>query len=165
MRPPSIATLLIAIAASAAAVSCGQGRSASGPTGNPWRPDQLLKPAKLAADLASHAEPRPVVLFVGFPLPWTGGHIPGAIYVGPASKPDGLAKLDKVVSRLAHDEFIVLYCGCCPLRVCPNVRPAFRDLQELGFTEVHVLDLPRDFPKDWTAKGFPTEKGPPPSEG
>lgn len=54
---------------------------------------------------------------------------------------------------------IVLYCGCCPWRDCPNIRPAFRVFRELGFTRVKVLYLPASFAQDWVEKGFPVEKG------
>jgi hypothetical protein len=34
---------------------------------------------------------------------------------------------------------VVIYCGCCPLDKCPNVRPAFTLLKTMGFTNLHVL--------------------------
>ena len=40
---------------------------------------------------------------------------------------------------LPKASFIVLYCGCCPWNHCPNVGPAFKQLRDLGFTNVKVL--------------------------
>jgi hypothetical protein len=42
---------------------------------------------------------------------------------------------------------------------CPNSRPAFAALRDLGFTKLRVLDLPTSFEVDWADKGFPYDKG------
>ena len=42
---------------------------------------------------------------------------------------------------------------------CPNVRPAFKALQDLGFKNVRVLLLPANFATDWADKGLPYNKG------
>jgi len=52
----------------------------------------------------------------------------------------------------------VIYCGCCPLERCPNIRPAFVALRQMGFTNVRVLLLPNSFEADWAGKGLPYEK-------
>ena len=41
---------------------------------------------------------------------------------------------------------------------CPNVRPAFEALNDLGYNNVKVLDIPKDFEHNWKDKGFPTSK-------
>jgi hypothetical protein len=41
---------------------------------------------------------------------------------------------------------------------CPNIRPAFQALTEMGFTHLQVLAIPQDLERDWVAKGFPVEK-------
>jgi hypothetical protein len=40
---------------------------------------------------------------------------------------------------------------------CPNIRPAFQTLNDLGYTNVHILDLPSNFRADWMEKGYPVE--------
>jgi thiosulfate/3-mercaptopyruvate sulfurtransferase len=52
-----------------------------------------------------------------------------------------------------------LYCGCCPLQRCPNLKPAFLILRDIGFTNLRVLLLPNDFNTDWIEKGYAVEKG------
>jgi thiosulfate/3-mercaptopyruvate sulfurtransferase len=54
---------------------------------------------------------------------------------------------------------IIVYCGCCPWEKCPNIRPAFKELQNLGFTHVKALYIASNFGVDWVDKGYPTEKG------
>jgi rhodanese-related sulfurtransferase len=87
------------------------------------------------------------------------GHIPGSQYAGAASRPEGLAALKKLAAKLPRDQRIVVYCGCCPWDDCPNVRPAFRALKEMGFANLKVLDIPERLGDDWTAKGYPVVKG------
>jgi len=45
-----------------------------------------------------------------------------------------------------------------PDEVCPNIRPAFKTLQSLGFKNIRVLLLPQDFATDWRTKAFPTTR-------
>ena len=87
------------------------------------------------------------------------GHIPGSQYAGAAAKAEGLAALKKLVANLPRNQEIVIYCGCCPWDDCPNIRPAFQALKEMGFTNLKVLDIPERLGDDWTAKGFPIVKG------
>ncbi len=137
--------------------------AAQAAAGEPWRTDQVIEPAALAKELSGSGPEKVTVLYVGYPLLYAGGHIPGARYLGPASKPAGLEALRASVKDLPRDAGIVLYCGCCPWNVCPNIRPAFRLLAELGHANVRVLDIPVNFPRDWTGKGLPVEKGSAPS--
>jgi len=53
---------------------------------------------------------------------------------------------------------LVVYCGCCPWDKCPNIRPAFHELQTLGFANAKTLLLPHNFQSDWVAKGLPIER-------
>jgi hypothetical protein len=41
---------------------------------------------------------------------------------------------------------------------CPNVRPAYKRLKDLGFTRVRVLILPTNFQTDWAARGYAVER-------
>jgi hypothetical protein len=73
--------------------------------------------------------------------------------------PQGLADLRKWANALPRSADIVVYCGCCPLAHCPNIRPAFSALQKMGFTHLRVLLIPNDFAHDWVAAGYPVSKG------
>jgi len=68
--------------------------------------------------------------------------------------------LKSAVAGLPKDSDIVLYCGCCPMDHCPNLRPAFRALKELGFTHVRALNIATNMQTDWYAQNYPTEAGP-----
>ncbi len=96
---------------------------------------------------------------VGPRLLYNGNHIRGATFAGPAGTAAGLALLKEAVAGVGKSEKIVLYCGCCPMDHCPNIRPAFIALRDAGFKDVRIVDIPMNLPTDWTAKGFPVEKG------
>jgi hypothetical protein len=64
-----------------------------------------------------------------------------------------------VVRNIPRQHAVVVYCGCCPFDRCPNVRPAFRTLKELGFEHVSVVHLPTNLHTDWVEKGYPTTRG------
>ncbi len=125
----------------------------------PWTRAQTVQPADLVKEL-SGASPstRPTVLYVGFRSLYRGGHVPGALFHGPASTPEGLADLKMWAQGVARPANIVLYCGCCPLAECPTVRPAFTTLRDMGFTHLRVLILPGNFATDWADKGYPVER-------
>lgn len=115
-----------------------------------------IQPNQLRTMLKSnHA---PVVLQVGSHLLFQEAHIPGSRYAGPGSQDSGIEVLQKAVSSLPKDRFIVLYCGCCPWDRCPNVAPAWQRLHEMGYSSVKVLYLPDNFGDDWVTKGYPTER-------
>jgi thiosulfate/3-mercaptopyruvate sulfurtransferase len=124
----------------------------------PWTDSQLLGPEDLAAILARKDETHPLVICVGFQVLFQMGHIEGAQYLGPGSEPDGIQALQSYLQKQSRDAPLVLYCGCCPMADCPNIRPAMRAVQAAGFTHAKVLALPRNFKQDWVAKGFPVAK-------
>ena len=126
---------------------------------DPWPPAQTVVPADLARELADKSSAPPTVVYVGFRTLFAGGHIPGATFHGSASKEDGLAEIKKWAAALPRSANLVVYCGCCPFEKCPNIRPAFTALHEMGFTHLRVLLLPTSFNADWVEKGFPFEKG------
>src|ERR1700733_679360 len=123
----------------------------------PWRQNELIEPSALASAL--HSETPPFVLCVAFPVLYHGKHIAHAIFAGPGSKPEGIAMLKTAASALPKDGNIVIYCGCCPMDKCPNVRPAYAALKELGFTHVRVLDVMTNMHNDWFSRGYPSETG------
>ena len=120
--------------------------------------EALVQPADFAATLAASAAPKPLILQVGFRKAYAQAHIPGSEYVGAASDEDGLKGLRERVAALPRDSAIVIYCGCCPWRKCPNIAAAYDALQQLGFKNVKVIHIPEDFGTDWVDKGFPTAK-------
>ncbi len=101
----------------------------------------------------------PTVVFVGFQRLFTAGHIKGAQFHGSGGNSEGLRELEAWAATLPKTANLVLYCGCCPMERCPNIRPAFTALRDLGFAKVRVLILPTSFELDWADKGYPYEKG------
>jgi thiosulfate/3-mercaptopyruvate sulfurtransferase len=124
-----------------------------------WKAGDLIKPEELAKSLADAKGAKPLVLYVGYSILYQGGHIEGSRFVGPPSKPEGLEALKSAVQKLPSDTRIVLYCGCCPWKNCPNIRAAFVTLQAMGFKNVKSLYLPNNFQQDWIVRGFPTQQG------
>jgi thiosulfate/3-mercaptopyruvate sulfurtransferase len=126
---------------------------------DPWKPSDLLEPAALAGILQSAKSKPPVILAVAFPVLYNNKHLPHAIFAGPGSSPDGIDALKKAVAGLPKDSDIVIYCGCCPMEKCPNVRPAYSTLRQMGFTKVRVLRVPTNMTTDWFDHGYPSENG------
>lgn len=102
---------------------------------------------------------KPLILNIGPQMLYQQAHIPGAEFIGQGSDPNALEILQKRVKTVPKTKSIVLYCGCCPWTHCPNVEPALRRLQSLGFTKVKVLYLATNLGVDWVYKGYPTVKG------
>lgn len=126
---------------------------------DPWTPAQTVEAKQLAAELQQEKDPYPRVIYVGVKALYEGAHIPGAVYYGPGSTEQGLSELKKFAAELPRNSDVVLYCGCCPLEKCPNLRPAFNALKEGGFARLRVLLLPTSFNSDWVEKGLPVRKG------
>lgn len=120
---------------------------------------QLMQPDALNRLLQGPQKTRPMILQVGSHLMYSQAHIPGAMYAGPGSQPDGLALLSSKVSSLSKNELIVIYCGCCPWSHCPNIGPAYRRLHDLGYMNVKALYLANNFGDDWVSKGYRVEQG------
>ena len=125
---------------------------------DPWTKAQTLQAADLAKELGD-SKPAPTVLFVGFKRLYSSGHIKGAQFHGTAGSEEGLKELTAWATGIPRTTNLVIYCGCCPMEKCPNIRPAFKALQGLGFKNLRVLLLPQDFATDWAGKGLPYDKG------
>ncbi|PTT00352.1 hypothetical protein DBR11_10125 [Pedobacter sp. HMWF019] len=117
---------------------------------NPWTDDQLLKPEKLA-DMINRKE-NVKIYNIG-----VVENIKGAVNIGGASKPENLEKFRKTLKDLPKKQTIVIYCGCCPMGKCPNIRPAFNLLSAEKFTNIKLLELPDNIKIDWIDKGYPIE--------
>jgi thiosulfate/3-mercaptopyruvate sulfurtransferase len=155
------AILLVLIAA----LTTGSARSLFGATGDaktdPWATAQTVQPAALAKELSdAKAADKPTVVCVAPHALYLGGHISGALYHGPGSTPQGIADLKKWAQPVSRSANIVIYCGCCPMDHCPNLRPAFVALRDMGFTRVRALIIPTNFYTDWVTPGYPYEKSP-----
>lgn len=125
---------------------------------NPWSRKQIIQPATLTRELQGSGN-KPLLLQVGFQSLYLQGHIPGSKYCGPARSPEGIANLKTCVRSVPHARAIVIYCGCCPWQECPNIRPAFRTLKTMGFSNVKVLYIADNFGRDWAQKGYPVSTG------
>jgi thiosulfate/3-mercaptopyruvate sulfurtransferase len=126
----------------------------------PWTAAQVLHAADLVSELGnSKGSSAPTIVYVGFRTLFEGGHIPEASFHGTASTEKGLAELKKWQAALPRSTDLVVYCGCCPFDRCPNIRPAYKALHDMGFTHVRVLVLPTSFAADWVEKGYPMQKG------
>lgn len=120
---------------------------------------QLLQPEELVQLLRSSREEKPLILQVGSHVLYAEAHIPGSEYAGAGGQDTGLQALRDRVKGLERNRFLVIYCGCCAWNKCPNIRPAYRELQTLGFTHVRVLYLANNLGTDWVDQGYPVTKG------
>ena len=121
------------------------------PTANLMQADELNKL------LQDHQTPKPLILQVGSRVMFDEAHIPGSEYAGPGSHDEGLQTLRNRVGSLSRQSSIVIYCGCCPWNHCPNVGPAYKMLNDMGFVHMKVLYLADNFGSDWVDKGYPVE--------
>jgi thiosulfate/3-mercaptopyruvate sulfurtransferase len=127
---------------------------------DPWSSAETLQPPDLAQELrAAKSSPPATIIYVGFRTLFEGGHIPGAVFHGTASTEKGIAELKAYLRDLPRSTNLVIYCGCCPFDRCPNIRPAYKAVREMGFEHVRVLVLPTSFAADWVEKGYPIAKG------
>ena len=114
----------------------------------------LVQPAELVRMLHD-SEKSFLLLQVGSHVLYAEAHIPGSEYVGATGTNAGLQSLRERVSNLRKDQFIVIYCGCCPFQSCPNIRPAFSLLNSMKFTNHKLLNLPHNLKVDWIDHGYP----------
>jgi hypothetical protein len=117
----------------------------------PWKESQLMLPEQLASTINNAASP--LVICIG-----TADIIPNSVNMGMASQQQNLDKLKTYLKNIPMDKEIVIYCGCCPFEHCPNIRPAFKVLNEMGFKNKKLLNLPNNIRTDWINKGYPTKQ-------
>lgn len=156
----SLRILTLAVGLGTMALSPAHAALAQGPPASAVEQDipaaDRIEVPQLAQSLS--AAEKPLILQVGPHTFYDQAHIASAEFVGPTGTPAGLDALRKRVSGLKKSQWIVIYCGCCPWGRCPNIRPAFQELQNLGFTHVQALYIPNNFGADWVNKGYPTTK-------
>lgn len=145
----------------AALVALGAGctgdAAGTGSPAEPWGTN-TVSPVDLVKEIGGSGTARPVIVCTAPSFLYRRGHIPGAVLHGPASSPDGLSDLTTWAQTIPRSTSLVVYCGCCPLRDCPNLRPAYAALKGLGFTRLRVLLLPDSFGADWVERGYPIER-------
>jgi len=117
---------------------------------NPWKAGQLISPEDLANLIGAKEQVK--IYNIG-----VVEDIKGAVNLGPASDQANLEKLQKIAESGNKNELIIIYCGCCPMDKCPNIRPAFKLLSASKFTNVRLLDLPVNLKVDWIDKGYPVK--------
>lgn len=117
---------------------------------DPWTENQLMDPALLASRITENKTKNMVVISVG-----PEAIIKGSVDIGPTREPENLEKLRTYLKDIPKDKEVVIYCGCCPFVKCPNIRPAFKLLQEMGFKNAKLLNLPKNIKADWLDKDYP----------
>lgn len=115
-----------------------------------WTQAQLIQPAALVALMKNPQAKKPVIFNIG-----VMENIPGARKTGAASEKPNLDALKKALVKVPKSTMVVVYCGCCPFEKCPNVRPAFQLVKDLGFINARLLNLPTNLKTDWLSKGYP----------
>lgn len=158
---------LLAAAASVALFAAGLAllplRGAKAPPAkaeDPWSSGQIVEPAGLAKEIAdTKSGNKPIVVCVGFRTYFKNAHVPGAVLRGPGMSPQGIDDLKKWARDIPRTANLVVYCGCCPLSGCPNLRPGFLALRGMGFKHLRVLAVPNSFATDWVEKGYAVERG------
>jgi thiosulfate/3-mercaptopyruvate sulfurtransferase len=115
---------------------------------DPWKPAQVIKTADLAKTLNDPKGKKPVIINVG-PM----GLIKGAVATGAVH--DDMGKFKTEVTKYKKDQEIVVYCGCCTMQNCPNIRVAFQHLLKEGYKNPRVLAIETGFTEDWSGKGYP----------
>ena len=114
---------------------------------------------ELVSILKSAKGPKPLIIQVGFRVLYLQAHIPGSEFIGPASSTDSIRKLRNLVEALPRTQSIVLYCGCCPWDQCPNIKPSYKELRDMGFKNVKVLYIAHNFGREWVEKDYPVAHG------
>lgn len=153
----SVLTFLLALVLVSMSVPTIRGQEKK--AADPWSSSETVPPAQLAKMLTDKYVSVPTVVFVGFRSLYVGGHVPDASFHGTGSTEQGLAELKAWAASLPRSNELLIYCGCCPMDKCPNIRPAYTALSEMGFKKVRVLVLPTSFAADWAGKGYPIQKG------
>jgi hypothetical protein len=117
---------------------------------DPWTPEQLMPPADLAAKINNKSNPR--IICVG-----PAGLIKGSVETGAAHESANLERLKTLLSGEDRNKEVIIYCGCCPFKNCPNVRPAFNLLLSMHFAHPRLLDIPHNIRIDWIEHGYPVQ--------
>lgn len=116
----------------------------------PWSQDELKDVDKFAAEMKLGGTNDILILNIG-----SVDDIKDAIHIGPVALEENQKKLANYLTQISKDKAIMIYCGCCPTDVCPNVKKAYHSLKTLGYTNFEILNLKANLDDDWTSKGYP----------
>jgi len=117
-----------------------------------WKEKQLIRPEVLAERIQK-GEPLNLLILNTGPVE----DIKGAVNIGAAEDTKNQAKLKEYLKNVPRDKEVIIYCGCCPLSVCPNLHPAYDVLKAMKFGNYKVLRLTQDLQEDWIDKGYPVQ--------
>jgi len=109
-----------------------------------------MDPAELARIIIDPQAPQPVLLSIG-----PAAVIKNSIDIGATNDKANLERLRVELDKLSRQSDVVIYCGCCPFNHCPNIRPAFKLMNEMKFERHKLLNLPKNIKVDWIDKGYP----------
>lgn len=117
----------------------------------PWNSNQLLEPATLASRINQGQTDNLLILSVG-----PDAVIKGSVEIGPAQEQANIKKLKSYLKNVPKGKEVIIYCGCCPFNKCPNIRPAFKVVKDIGFKYPKLLNLYKNVKVDWLDKDYPT---------
>lgn len=119
----------------------------------PWNENQLMKTENLASRISLAQTDNLLILSVG-----PDALIKGSVDMGAARDAENIEKMRRYLEDVPRDKEVVIYCGCCPFSRCPNIRPAFSLLNEMGFKNPKLLDIPQNIRVDWLTKNYPVQE-------
>ena len=117
----------------------------------PWKKNQLIEPSDLNKIISSQNQ-LPHIISVG-----PGQVISGSIGIGECRYDRNLTNFENHLSSFSKDSEIIIYCGCCPFKDCPNIRPAFSLLNSLGYKNHKLLNIRNNIKTDWIDMNYLTD--------
>lgn len=120
---------------------------------DPWTADDLMKTEDLVDKITKQKTDDFHLIHIGFE-----DIIPHSINAGPGMEKESLENLQNILKDISKEEEVILYCGCCPMDVCPNIRPAFDLVKNLGYKNLKLLDIPTSIKADWIDYDYPTKQ-------
>lgn len=117
----------------------------------PWTKKQLLEPEALASRISQGKTEDLLILSIG-----PDAIIKGSVDIGPGMEKENIEKLKAHLSEVPRNKEVVIYCGCCPFDRCPNIRPAFTLLKQMGFKKGKLLNIRQNIKVNWLDKDYPT---------
>lgn len=118
---------------------------------DPWTESELLNPEILANKINNKQLKNTVILSIGF-----DAIIKNSVDIGAGNQAENITKLKTYLKSVKKNKEVILYCGCCPLAKCPNMRPAYKAVKELGYKNAKVLNLVQNIKTNWLDKGYPS---------
>lgn len=117
---------------------------------DPWNVNQLMSTKTLANRITQNQMKNTVVINIG-----PDAIIKNSYNAGAGKEEKNIEKLQNYLKNISKDKEVIIYCGCCPFNVCPNIRPAFKAVTNAGFKNVKLLNIPKNIKVDWIDKGYP----------